>query len=111
MEKLFRIKKEAVQYFDKKYAKAVYRLPTWEDCKVSPNALEEVEKVYLVHGIKKSERGSDLSSWSDHETQIHFTIKINDSSYKQHDHFTNEVNVRMLMDKIQYFLNEHFEND
>lgn len=109
MEKLFRIKKEAVQFFDKKYATKSYRSATWYDAGIHSNALEEVEKINIVYGIKKSDCGSDLSSWSDGTTKVHFTIEIRGEDYKQNDKTIDEINIRDLMNRFQDTLNEIYK--
>src|SRR6187431_175415 len=106
MKKLYRLKKEAVQFYNPKHAKSIYEMPTWIDAGVYESALEEVEKVFIKSGIKRSEMSSDLSGWSDNTTQIHFTIEIRGVSYQDSDKIVDSINVRGLMDKFQKVIND-----
>ena len=116
--KKYRLKKEAVQFFEEKTATKILSLFEWELRQVDINALEEVQPVYLTYGVPFSENVTTTSGWNkDKGSHFHFTINFPSSDYKRHDEFTNGRMVRELMDKIQNeldYFNEKFssiEND
>lgn len=111
MEKLFRLKRAAVPFFNTKYATSIYKAPTWESSGVFDSALEEVEPIHIVHGIKKSDCSSDLSGWADNTTKVHFTVEIRGNSYQDNDKIIDSINVRDLMDKFQQVINENGLNN
>lgn len=63
--KNYKLKKEAVQFFQEKYAEDILPFETWRDLQVNMNALEEVKVVEVLVGMKDdSGRSSSISSWS-----------------------------------------------
>jgi hypothetical protein len=81
---------------------------TWESEHIHPNALEEVEPIHIIYGIKKSDCSSDLSGWSDETTKLHFTVAITGTTLKEHDAIIDGINMRELMAEFQAVLNNRF---
>ena len=108
--KLYRLKKEAVEYFDKKYATAIHDWDAWHKTGVDDNALEEVREPYLAHGIKTSEISSTLGGWDENGSRFCFTIYFPSVRFYEHDKFTSGKMTRELMNKIQPVIS-NFYND
>lgn len=108
--KNYRLKKEAVQFFQEKFATSVYSWDVWNKNGVDDKALEEVEPMHITYGIKTSKSGSSLSGWDNSGTHFHFTINFPSVKYEEHDKFSNGKVVRGLMDKIQSQV-DRFYND
>jgi len=105
--KKYRLKPEAVQFFDKKYSRDVKSLHYWEDLKISLNALEECEKIYLTYGIKNNESMTDVCGWGNdkQKSEFCFTINVLDTSYSDYKILSNELIMRDLMNKVQATIN------
>lgn len=111
MQKLFRIKKEAVQFFDSKFATWVQPIQTWEKFQVHINALEEVEKVMVIYGLKHPDSNyTDLGHWSgeSQSSSFHFTIQVSQQNHNEYDEFSKTENIREIMNDIQDILNRKF---
>ena len=120
--KQFRIKKEAVPFFNQNVATAINDLDTWKKYQVDEKALEEVEPLYITYG-HAGERSSDygtkyssLSGWSDGSTNnqkgshFHFTLNFPSVKFREHDEFLKGKTVRNLMEKIQSQLNYFYQD-
>ena len=117
MESKYRLKKEARQFFDKKYHDKINNLKQWNSYGIPIQVLNEVERVYIDYGHDRlSEKGdvksSSLSGWEskqkDSDGQAHycFTVKVQDIS-----RVTNEkVEACKLLDEIQKVLNKYFKH-
>jgi len=109
--KNYRLKKEAVQFFDEKYATAIYPLDIWRKNGLDENALNEVEDPYIKYGHCTSESSTTLSGWDKEKgSRFHFTIYFPSTSYKENDEFSNGKMTRELMNKIQNQIN-YFQRD
>ena len=109
MEKLFKLKKEARQFFSDNMAKKIAKIGFWENEKVHMNLLEQVENVYVDFGIKDSPNSSSLSGWSSNDggtptAEFRFTLKVADITNRQY----RDVNIPDLMDAIQKVANKFF---
>lgn len=109
--KQYRLKKEAVPFFNEKHATAIHSLDTWDSYQVEHKALEEVEDAYIYYGIKTSEIASSLSGWSkENASHFHFTIVFPSVKYQEHDRFNKGRITRKLMDQIQSKINNFYSD-
>lgn len=108
--KLFRLKKEAVQFFKEGLANCLYGLDTWKKLQVDMNALEEVEEAYLQYGQKTSEHGATLGGWSEDGSKFHFTVHFPSMKYCEHDKFSKGRMIRDLSGRIQGVINNFYMN-
>lgn len=108
--KQHRLKKEAVQFFNEKYATAIYPFDIWEKQGVGMNALEEVEDTIIKYGHVASQTSNSLSGWSEDGSKFHFTIVFPSVKFGEHDKFSGGESVRELMDKIQSKINSHYRD-
>lgn len=102
--KRYRLKRNAVPYFDDKYADKIYSYNVWEKDNISINALEEVEPIYISYGFDKKGY-TDLSGWSnDDGAHFHFTINFPLTNLKEY----NLIKTRMpdIMRDIQNIVNQ-----
>jgi len=110
--KKYRLKKEAVPFFNKKYATAIYDFDVWEKQGVDVVALEEVKDVFITYGHQSLAQETTYTStcgWgSDKGSKFHFTINFPSMSFKNHDTFSNGKLVRELMNKIEKEMNSYF---
>ncbi len=102
--KKYRLKPEAVQFFQEKYATAIYTYDTWEKLGIDIIALEEVQDCYLVFGHeskKENYTSSSLGGWDEKGSRFNFTIHFPGVKFMEHDKFSKGKPVRELMNKIQ----------
>lgn len=108
MKRKYKLKKEARQFFDKKYHTVIHTGKYWEELNIHENLLDEVEKVYVDYGIRASPIASVISGWSSNEgeptAEFHFTLKVNDISSKKYE----QVSIPELMDEMQKVVNKFF---
>lgn len=105
----YRLKKEAVQFFNKNIATTVCDIETWKKYQVDKLALEEVEEMYLTFGHDKGGHDS-LSGWGNGDgSHFHFTVNFPSVQYFESDKFMNGKISRRLMDKIQCEINGFYE--
>ena len=109
MKTLYRLKKEARQFFSERMAKQIAKLEYWEKQNVHMNLLEQVENVYVEYGIKDTPNSASLCGWSSNNgvtpsAEFRFTLKVNDIELNQYQ----TVNIPDLMDAIQEAANKFF---
>ncbi len=106
--KNYRLKPEAMPFFNEKHATSIYSYDTWEKLGIDMNALEEVQDVYLAFGhqsLREQDKSTSLSGWSDKEgSHFHFTIHFPSVKFREHDQFSNGRVIRELMDKFNITL-------
>jgi hypothetical protein len=112
----FRLKKEARQFFDEKYHKIIWPENTWKEQKFMLELLEPVERVYIECGHENRTEDQKIrsvsnSGWSrtgehDGESRFHFTIKIQDVDYLDHE---RKINPTELMDMVQATVNDYIK--
>lgn len=107
--KKYRLKKEAVPFFNEKLATAISDIDTWKKYQVDEKALEEVEEARVEYGVKDSDTCRSLNCWNENGTQISFTLVFHSMKYKEHNEFTNGRMVRELMKRIQGEANRFME--
>lgn len=101
--KQYRLKRDALPFFDDKYREKVYPYSVWEGMNISLNALEEVEPIYISYGFNKKGY-TDLCGWgSDDGSHFHFTVNLPLTNLKEH----NLIKERMpeIMRDIQNIIN------
>lgn len=113
--KNYRLKPEAVQFFQERHSTSIYSYETWDGLGVDKKALEEVKEVYLSYGYKTSENSSSLSGWSAEKGSDYvFTIHFPSMKFREHDKFSKGKIIRKLMDEIQtkmdYFFQDFINN-
>lgn len=106
--KQFRLKKEAVEFFNERYATSIYPFDVWEKQGIDMNALDEVKNVIIKYGQSDSERSSHLSGWDEKGSRFYFTIVFPSTKFGEHDKFSGGKSVRELMDKIQRQVSSHY---
>lgn len=100
--KRYRLKLEAVQFFNQKHATSIYDLDVWQDkLGVDITALEEVEPTVIEHGHKSSESTTQLGGWDEDGGKYHFTIRFPSIKLMEHDAFSNGKTLRELMSRMQ----------
>lgn len=106
----YKLKKAARQFFDKKLHEEIKPLEFWNKKTISANLLDEVDKVYIDFGIKRSESTTDLKGWNnnneDPNAHFHFTVYVNDMQYVDY----KNIEIAEVMDEIQKVLNVYFKN-
>jgi hypothetical protein len=114
--KYYRLKKEAVPFFNEECATKILDLKTWKEYQVEEKALEEVEEACVYFGARYSEKSSSLCGWSnlkkkDGGAYFSFSIRFPSVKYEEFDRFSNGKIVRELMDRIQnqvsYFFHDY----
>lgn len=116
MEK-YRLKKEAVPFFRKDLATAVYDWVTWtKTYNVDEKALEEVEDCFVSYGFE-TKTGTSLCGWGNPDSNnektkkgahFHFTIHFPSMKNQEYDLFSKGKLSRDLMDRIQAVLNQFY---
>jgi hypothetical protein len=109
--KKYRLKKEAVQFFDKKFATAIHDFDVWKNQGVDIVALEEIEDVYISYGHQSNSKEvnyKSLSAWDKNGAHFHFTLNFPSITFMEHDKFSNGKIIRKLMDEIQAKMNSYF---
>lgn len=118
--KKYRLKKEAVQFFRKDLATAVYDWVTWtKTYNVDEKAIEEVEPCFVSFGFE-TETGTSLKGWGNPESPInkrsekgahfHFTLHFPSMKYEEYDRFEKGKLTRNLMSRIQDVVNSFYES-
>ncbi|MDA0175888.1 hypothetical protein OOZ35_14140 [Mesoflavibacter profundi] len=103
MQDLYRLKPEAVKFFNENIATIIQTLDDWSNLQVDENALEIVPHPYLTFGHEnKARKSCSLSGWSPEQgSHFHFTIIFPSHKYEEYDVFRNGKMTRELMNKIQ----------
>jgi hypothetical protein len=112
----YRLKKEALKFFNQDLATKVLPLHEWEvNHSVDENALEEVKPAYVTYGFKEN-NGSSLAGWTNQEhnkghvgSHFHFTLHFPSTKFQEHDKFCKGRMVRELMDRIQNNLDQLYQ--
>lgn len=105
--KRYKLKPEAVGFFDSKYSTQTLTLKEWEDLKVSIKALDEVRGLYITYGHKKIKGTTDLSEWnmesddSPENAKFYFTINFSGMTYDEFYRFRKLNHPALLMNRIQ----------
>lgn len=106
---LYKLKKEARQFFPGDLSYKTMPLERWESLIIPVNLLDEVEKVYIDFGRKDGIR-TDLRGWSSNDgspnAHFEFTVRVNDIENEEY----KEVSIPDVMDEIQKVLNKYFKN-
>lgn len=107
MTQKFKLKKQARQFFDEKYHKAIKELKYWQEEKIRSELLDEVDAVYVDYGhehtLSSGTRCSDLSGWDSEKAQFKFTVNILDIKNTDYE----KIKVAEMMDEIQKTLNKY----
>lgn len=113
MQKYYRLKKEALPYFDKKYYTSIKDMDYWDKVNISKNALEKVDLVYLTYGIDKGNNLTTLNGWSgrDSQARFDFTINFNQIDHEKFEKIKTDSNIRIMMERIQDVMTEFIENE
>lgn len=106
--KRFRLKKEAVPYFNSELATTIQRFDIWQKNNVDINALEEVQDLYISYGHKSSESVKNLCGWDKDGTRMLFTIHFPSVKFHEHDEFSKGKIVRELMNRIQIHIDDFY---
>lgn len=105
----YRLKKEAVPFFNDELARTIKTMDRWRELGADDNALEKVEDVYVSSGIQTSENASSVAGWSQkYGSHFHFTINFPSVKWEENDRFTNGKHSRELMDKIQRAVSDFY---
>ena len=108
--KVYRLKKEAVQFFSQDLATRISDFDFWKKLRVDEKALEEVEPLMVTYGHEKSETHTSLSGWTPDDGQYYnFTIYFPSMKFNEADKFGKGRFTRELMDKIQTELNKFYQ--
>lgn len=114
MEKKYKLKPAALQFFSDKYHTEINTLSWWKNLTVSKNLLDEVDRCYVYYGHRK-ELSKDTTmisqtSWDSTKNnglaRFDFSLYINDVDYKKY----KDIKTRELMDQIQSTVNKHISN-
>ena len=107
----FRLKKEAVPFFQDKHATAIYSFDTWDSIGVDMKALEEVEPAYITYGHQDNNNvRTSLSGWGKEGSHFHFTLNFPSMEWREHDDFSQGRVLRKLMDEIQVNVDRFYES-
>lgn len=109
--KNYRLKSDAVPFFQTKHSTAIYSHETWDSLGVDTKALEEVKDVYISYGHKTSENSSSLSGWcAEKGSDYRFTIHFPSMKFLENDKFQKGKMTRKLMDEIQRKIDYFFQD-
>lgn len=107
--KLYRLKKEARQFFPKHLRDEIKTELDWGNLGVYPEALEEMP--YIIYGIKveEDEHGSRslASGWNKDRSRFSFTIHFHETSHKAHIKVDRDI--PLIIEKVQELLIEKFK--
>ncbi len=105
----YKLKPEARKFFNKDLSTQVKDLSWWNKNVIPEELLNEVGKVHVEYGHRKSEIGISLSGWKgeEQEGEFLFTVKVSDMSNKDY----TAVNISVVMDEIQNVLDKYFKNN
>lgn len=109
MEKKFKLKSEARQFFDEDLHQDIEPLSFWKEKMIHERLLNEVERVYVVLGhSSKLQSGANYKSiagWSQEqgEAHYHFTLKIRDVAAE--DYY--KIDKTKLLEEIQESINNY----
>lgn len=103
----FRLKSEAIPFFDEKFHNKVADFNFWDENGISKNAIYEVGKCYVNLGIKRNDVRTDISGWREGESHYHFTVYV-EHSYAEHDKFKSE-HIHGLLHSIEITANEYLK--
>jgi hypothetical protein len=109
--KNYRLKPEAVPFFNETHATTIQSFDYWERIGVDKKALEIVEDAYVEYGHKTSHNSKDLAGWGEKDgSHFHFTIKFPSVKFREHDEFSKGKMMRELMNKIQSQINFFYQD-
>ena len=111
MEKKYKLKPTALQFFSDRYHTEINTLSWWKNLTIPEELLDHVDRCYVYYGhiTEKSEntKVTSLSAWSSSknngEARFDFSLYITDI---ENNVYAN-INTRELMDKIQATVNKH----
>ena len=106
--KKYKLKEDAVPFFDQRLAMKVENIEFWDKNHVSINALDEVGNVYITYGIKINEISASLAGYDGNlkEGKLHFTLNISDLTSNEYESLTSQNGeLRNLMSEIQHCVN------
>lgn len=114
MEKKYKLKTAALQFFSEKYHTEINTLFWWNNLTVGKNLLDEVDRCYLYYGhIKELSKNTTMTSckgWdstkNNGQARFDFSLYITDIEKNQFE----DIKTRELMDKIQLTVNKHISN-
>ncbi len=108
--KKFRLKRDAVPFFNEKYAAEVQEFYVWESWKIDINALEEVENVFMTYGHKTSKNATSLCEWGNKDgAKFFFTLHLPTMNKRQYENFKQPKAIRQFMNDCQEMANIYFE--
>ena len=108
--KKFRLKRDAVPFFNKKYTTEVQEFDVWKSWKIDINALEEVESVFMTYGHKTSENVNSMCEWGNKDgAKFFFTLNLPTMSRGQFEAFKQPKVLRQFMNDCQKTANIYFE--
>lgn len=110
MTDLFRLKKEALPFFEYKFKNISKPADWWRDKSISNTALELAPKAYIRQGISigNDESYKKMSSHTSNTelTEVHFTLCIDSTSNRDYNEFIKEGNVRELIEALEETAND-----
>lgn len=108
---LYRLKKEARQFFNEYTAKQTKPMEYWNDEKIHSNLLEKVDKVFIELGVRDSGTSATISGWDSNDGspigKFHFTVYVTNMG---HDVYQN-ISIPDMMDEMQMVLNRFIKTD
>lgn len=107
--KKFKLKYEAIQYFEKYLANAVEPLEYWKNKNVSENAIEEVGNTYITYGVKKGGY-TDLCRWQSDGSMAHFHFTLNTGMDRERYDYIKD-NTHTLLKVIQARIDEFLHSE
>lgn len=109
MKQLFKLKREARPFFDKKFMNTIMTLESWSKNGIHENALQEVEKIYLSYGHQEIDCVTHLRGWSGFapkdQAKFFFTINVADINNSEYESVKDE-NISELMDRMQLVIKD-----
>lgn len=109
MEK-YRLKKEALPFFDEKYHCQIGDLKYWNCHDINRNAIEKVENCRVEYGHIKDIGTTQLCGWRSSEAECHFNFRVvvPDSTSDLYQRLRRDDAIRDIMNVIQNDLNLYF---
>ena len=113
----YRLKKEAVPFFNEKLASEIHPYKFWEDKNIDFNALELLIETYIESGHYDSKHTKSICGWKSKDSdtgmssaRFHFTAYINGIENLDYNNINNERSIRDLMDQLNNALDDWYQD-
>jgi hypothetical protein len=112
---MFKLKKEAVPFFNKWLATKIAGVDFWNVRNISESALERVPDIHIItgHWSMTDNYTKNMCGWEGNkistemsEGHYHFTVVVPGVEFSFYNEMGSELNMRDLMDRMQNVIDE-----